>query len=53
MTALAECFADTPAGTGVREAFALAGRIGDSARSPVLEPEDVWQAAERRPELVS
>lgn len=53
MTALAECFADTPADTGVREAFALAGRVGDVARSPVLEPEDVRQAAGRRPELVS
>jgi Holliday junction resolvasome RuvABC ATP-dependent DNA helicase subunit len=57
MTALAECFADTPADTGVPEAFALAARVGDLARSPVLEPEDVWRAveymSERRPELVS
>ncbi|MEY9932108.1 Holliday junction resolvasome RuvABC ATP-dependent DNA helicase subunit/nitrous oxidase accessory protein NosD [Catenulispora sp. GP43] len=57
MTALAECFADTPADTGVPEAFAFAARVADLARSPVLEPEDVWRvvehASERRPELVS
>ena len=51
MSALAECFADAPPDLGARGAFALAHRVGDLARSPVLEPEDVWRAADK--ELVS
>ncbi|MEY9862979.1 Holliday junction resolvasome RuvABC ATP-dependent DNA helicase subunit [Catenulispora sp. GAS73] len=49
MSALVDCFTGAPADTGVRVAFALADRVGDLARSPVLDPEDVRLAADDLP----